>query len=181
VVEILLPKVRDLDGVDHLRVETRRHLDTDTCRQQQKIQDPEVSLSIPRHCVLQHQARQDRIRCVGRDRSPTSWCHAGSGWLAGGIQGPSGRLWRARLLPPSGTSRNLKEWHRRSSSSERRTGKGELRAAVGIKDIIKFQEWCEAHMHPWLLVRVHLPNPCYGPGFDFAFVIHAGVIVAMLL
>lgn len=48
----VLPEVRYLDGIDHLAIETARHLYPNACRQQQEIQESQVPLPIPWDGIL---------------------------------------------------------------------------------------------------------------------------------
>ena len=62
VVEELLPGIDNLDGVDHLRVETRRNLDSHACREEEEVKMPQVRFLVPWHQVVLDSVGENRIR-----------------------------------------------------------------------------------------------------------------------
>ena len=62
VVEEFLPGIDNLDGIDHLRVETRRNLDPHACREKEEVEMPQIRLLVPWHQVVLDGVSENRIR-----------------------------------------------------------------------------------------------------------------------
>lgn len=55
--------LRELQRVDELRVEARRHLDAHAAEEEPHVHDAQVALLVPWHLVLLHEARDNGVRC----------------------------------------------------------------------------------------------------------------------
>jgi len=60
----LVEGLRELQGVDELRIETRGHLNTHAAHEQEEVKVSKVWLPVPWHLVLLHEARNDGVGCV---------------------------------------------------------------------------------------------------------------------
>lgn len=57
----VVPWFQNLEGVDHLGIESRRQLDAHTCREEHEVEEPKVGLLVPWDRVLSCEARDDGV------------------------------------------------------------------------------------------------------------------------